>query len=59
MKKKKEVMYILSWILYVIGFIGFVAFLSVVRNVSEDAWIYAIGSNVGVTLFCLSGYLRQ
>lgn len=59
MKRNKNITYILSWILYVIGFIGFVAFLSAVHNVSEDAWMYAIGSNVGVTLFCLSGYLRQ
>lgn len=57
--KKNKITYILSWILYVIGFIGFVAFLSVVRNVNEEAWIYAIGSNVSVAMFCLSGYLRQ
>lgn len=56
MKKKKSVSHILSWILYVIGFIGFLAFLSAVRNVSEEAWLYAMGSNIGVALFCLSGY---
>lgn len=59
MKRNKNITYILSWILYAIGFIGFVAFLSAVNNISEDAWMYAIGSNVGVALFCLSGYLRQ
>lgn len=59
MKKKKRITNILSWILYIIGFIVFVVFLSVVHNVSEEAWLYAIGSDVGVALFCLSGYLRK
>ena len=59
MKKKKNIKYIVGWIMYFVGFIGYVAFLTASKNISEQAWLYTIGASVGVVLFCLSGYLRQ
>ena len=59
MKKKRNIKFIASWIMYFVGFIGYIAFLSAAQNISTEAWLYAIGASVGVALFCLSGYLRQ
>lgn len=58
-KKKKNIKFIASWIMYFVGFIWYVAFLSATQNISAESWLYTIGASVGVALFCLSGYLRQ
>lgn len=50
---------IVSWIMYFIGFIGFTAFLAAIKNISTEAWLYAIGAAFGTLLFVGSGYLRQ
>ena len=59
MKKKKNIKFIIGWIMNIIGFIEYVAFLTASKNISEEAWLYTIGASVGVALFCLSGELRR
>lgn len=57
--KKRKFEYILSWVMYFLGFIGYIAFLSAIHNIDETAWLYAIGASTGVFLFTASGYLRR
>lgn len=56
---KKNIKYIISWIIYLVGFIGYIVFLSAAHDISTEAWLYAIGASVGVLLFTMSGYLRK
>lgn len=50
---------VLSWIMYLVGFVVFVAFMDLANGIGNEAWIYAIGASVGVLIFTLSGYLRK
>ena len=57
--KKQKIEYILSWIIYFIGFIIYLIFLNKVKDINEQAWAYSILSSFGVVLFCISGELRK
>ena len=57
--KKNKIKYILSWIMYAIGFVMYVVFMELLNGISDTAWLYAMGASLGVLLFTLSGYLRQ
>lgn len=57
--KKQKIKYILSWILYFVGFAIYVIFLNKVNDINEQAWIYSILSSLGAVLFCISGELRR
>lgn len=56
---KNNYKYILSWIIYLIGFVMFVVFLSLANRIGDEAWLYAMGASIGALIFALSGYLRQ
>ena len=51
--------HVLSWIMYVVGFIVYVVFMRLENGISDEAWLYAMGASIGVLIFTLSGYLRQ
>ena len=57
--KKNDLKYIISWIMYFVGFILYVVFISLANGISDEAWLYAIGASIGVLISTLSGYLRQ
>ena len=57
--KKNDLKYIISWIIYLIGFIVYVVFLAMANRISDEAWLYALGASIGASIFTLSGYLRQ
>ena len=57
--KKQKMKYILSFILYFVGFTMYAIFLHKVNEINEQAWIYSILSSLGVVLFCISGELRR
>ena len=50
---KKNIKFIISWIMYIIGFIDYVIFLNLTKSVSDEAWWYTIGASFGVLLFCI------
>lgn len=51
--------YIISCIMYIIGFVMYISFLIAARNISTEAWGYAIGASFGVLLFTLSRDIRK
>ena len=57
--KKNDLKYIISWIIYFVGFIVYVVFMALINEISDEAWLYAIGASIGVLTFTLSGYLRR
>lgn len=57
--KKNNYKYILSWIMYIIGFVMYAVFMRMANGISNEVWLYALGSSIGVLIFTLSGYLRQ
>ena len=57
--KKNDLKHIISWIMYLVGFILYVVFMRFVNGISDEAWLYAMGASIGVLIFTLSGYLRQ
>ena len=57
--KKNDLKFIVSWIMYFVGFILYVIFMSLANEISDEAWLYAMGASIGVLIFTLSGYLRQ
>lgn len=57
--KKNDLKYIISWIMYLVGFILYVVFMSLANGISDAAWLYAMGASVGVLISTISGYLRQ
>ena len=52
---KKNIRYIISWIMYFVGFVTYIVCLTQSNNISTEAWLYAIGASSGVLLFTLSG----
>ena len=57
--KKNDLKYIISWIMYLVGFVVYVVFMSLANGISDEAWLYAMCASIGVLIFTLSGYLRQ
>lgn len=57
--KKNDLKYIISWIMYLIGFIIYVVFLVMANRISDEAWLYAFGASIGTLIFTLSRFLRQ
>ena len=57
--KKNDLKYIISWIMYFVGFVVYVVFMRLANGISDEAWLYAMGASIGVLIFALSGYLRQ
>ena len=57
--KKNDLKYIISWIMYFVGFVVYVVFMRLLNRISDEAWLYAMGASIGVLIFTLSGYLRQ
>ena len=57
--KKNDLKYIISWIMYFVGFVIYVVFMMFANGISDEAWLYAMGASIGVLIFTLSGYLRQ
>ena len=57
--KKNDLKYIISWIIYLVGFIVYIVFLAMANRISDEAWLYALGASIGAIIFTLSGYLRQ
>ena len=57
--KKNDLKYIISWIMYFVGFVIYLVFLRLAHGISDEAWLYVIGASIGVLIFTLSGYLRQ
>ena len=57
--KKNDLKYIISWIMYFVGFVIYVVFMRFENGISDEAWLYAMGASIGVLIFTLSGYLRQ
>ena len=56
--KKNNLKYVISWIMYLVGFVVYVVFMILANGISDEAWLYAIGASIGVLIFTLSGYLR-
>lgn len=59
MNKKEKVKFVVSWIMYIVGFIMWCVFLAMNNNISTEAWLNTIGAGVGVLLFSLSGTVRD
>lgn len=59
MRKKEKVKFVVSWIMYIVGFIMWCVFLNMNNNISTEAWLNTIGAGFGVLLFCLSGTVRD
>ena len=57
--KKNDLKHIISWIMYLVGFVVYVVFMGFANGISDEAWLYAMGASIGVLIFTLSGYLRQ
>ena len=57
--KKNDLKYIISWIMYFVGFVIYVVFMRFANGISDETWLYAMGASIGVLIFTLSGYLRQ
>ena len=57
--KKNDLKYIISWIMYLVGFVVYVVFMRLANGISDEAWLYAMGASIGVLIFTISGYLRQ
>ena len=57
--KKNDLKYIISWIMYFVGFVIYVVFMRFANGINDEAWLYAMGASIGVLIFTLSGYLRQ
>lgn len=57
--KKNDLKYVISWIMYFVGFILYVVFTRLANRISDEAWLYAMGASIGVLIFTLSGYLRK
>lgn len=57
--KKEKIKFVVSWIMYIVGFIMWCVFLHMNNNISTEAWLNTIGAGVGVLLFCLSGTVRE
>lgn len=51
--------YIISWIMYFVGFVIYIVFISLANGISDEAWLYALGASIGVLIITLSEYLRQ
>ena len=57
--KKNDLKHIISWIMYLVGFVVYFVFMRLANGISDEAWLYAMGASIGVLIFTLSGYLRQ
>ena len=57
--KKNDLKYIISWIMYFVGFVIYVVFMRLANGISDEAWLYAMGASIGVLIFTFSRYLRQ
>lgn len=57
--KKNDLKYIISWIMYFVGFVIYVVFMRLANGISDEAWLYAMGASIGVLILTFSGYLRQ
>ena len=57
--KKNDLKYIISWIMYLVGFILYVVFMRLANGISDEAWLYAMGASIGISILALSGYLRK
>ena len=57
--KKNDLKHIISWIMYLVGFVVYVVFMSLANGISDETWLYAMGASIGVLIFTLIGYLRQ
>ena len=55
---KNDLKYIISWIIYLVGFVIYIIFLELANGISDEAWLYALGASIGISIFTLSGYLR-
>lgn len=50
---------IVRLILCLVGLILYSIFLNLEYNISKEAWLCAIGSNIGVILYCFSIYFNK
>ena len=57
--KKNDLKYIISWIMYLVGFVVYVVFMRLANGISDEAYLYAFGASIGALIFTLSGYLRK
>lgn len=57
--KKNYLKHIISWIVYLVGFVVYVVFMRLANGISDEAWLYATGASIGALIFTFSGYLRR
>ena len=57
--KKNDLKHIISWIMYLVGFVVYVVFMRLASGISDEAWLYAMGASIGISILALSGYLRK
>ena len=57
--KKDKIKFILSWVLYFIGFIMYVFFMHKVNVISPLAHRYAFLSMIGIILFMVGAFMRE
>ena len=57
--KKNDLKHIISWIMYLVGFVVYVVFMRLANGISHEARSYAMGASIGVLIFTLSEYLKQ
>ena len=57
--KKNDLKHIISWIMYLVGFVVYVVFMRLANGISDEAWLYAMGASIGISILALSGYLRK
>lgn len=57
--KKNNLKYIIGWIMCFVGFIVYLVFIKLANGISDEAWLYAMGASIGISILALSGYLRK
>ena len=57
--KKNDLKKIIGWIMYFVGFVVYLVFMKLAIGISNEAWLYAMGASIGISILALSGYLRK
>ena len=57
--KKNDLKKIIGWIMYFVGFVVYLVFMRLANGISNEAWLYAMGASIGISILALSGYLRK
>ena len=57
--KKNDLKYIICWIMYFVSFVVYLVFMKLANGISNEAWLYAMGASIGISILALSGYLRK